>query len=148
MRITKFFRPKNERGTFDEEVYYAVDSYNVDFEDGQNLKDKMTAVDSILRTHQDKVDKIDGMETDIAENRKSIEEVEKKVEDDISELSTTKGNLSQLTGRVDTAEDKIDGLQTDMQSIKEETLKDVETALLTVCSLGPTSLTCSLPEDL
>ena len=148
MKVTKYFRPKNATGTFDEEIYYAVDSHNVDCEDGQNLKDKLTSFNSRITANEDDLANIDEVKSNVESNTKNIQRVDGKADDINKELGTTKQDLGNLTDRVNTAEGNITDLQEDVTKMGDTISTTVNTALETVCYLSSSKLTCTLPEDL
>ena len=148
MKVTKYFRPKNATGTFDEEIYYAVDSHNDDCEDGQNLKDKLTSFNSRIIANEDDLANIDEVKSNVESNTKNIQRVDEKADGINQDLSTTNKNLENLTTRVSTAEGDITDLQKNVTKMEDTISTTVNTALKTVCYLGSSKLTCILPEDL
>lgn len=165
MTRSKFFRTKNDKGSFDENIYFAVDSENVDFEDGQNLKEKMTSVDSSLTSLQNNDE---SMGDSLAENITKLASVEENLSTLSTELSEVKDSLSTtnrtitnlqttvetissktntLEGQVKDNSNNITTLQQGMTSVNSA-ITTINSTLAVTCRMESTSLTCTLPDNL
>ena len=169
MKISKYFRPKNKYGSFDEEIYFAVDSDKVDFEDGQNLKEKMEAANFSISSLQSNYEQIDadmnnaedGIKTQIIEINDRVSVVAGETSDLKQSLSTANAAITSLQKGVDTLTTKTNTLEGEVQSnsknisslqdssreAKEE-IESIQTILSVTCRMESTSLTCTLPDNL
>lgn len=169
MKISKYFRPKNNYGSFDEEIYFAVDSDKVDFKNGQNLEEKMANTDLSISSLQTNYEKInadinnteDGIKVQITEINGRVSIVAGETSNLGQSLSTANAAITSLQKGVDTLTTKtntlegqvqnnnknISSLQDDSKEVKED-IESIQTILSVTCRMESTSLTCTLPDNL
>ena len=165
MKISKFFRSKNDTGTFGEDVYFAVDSDKVDFENGQTLKDKMANTELSISSLQTNYELLDN---EVEEAKEQIVEINDRVSVVAGELSDAKESLAAtnsaiinlqtstntLNSKIGTLEGQVQNNVTDIASLQEgavnteEEITSIKSILAITCRMESTSLTCTLPDNL
>jgi chromosome segregation ATPase len=165
MKISKFFRSKNDTGTFGEDVYFAVDSDKVDFENGQTLKEKMANAELSISSLQTNYELLDN---EVEEAKEQIVEINDRVSVVASEISDAKESLAAtnsaiinlqtstntLNSKIGTLEGQVQNNVTDIASLQEgavnteEEITSIKSILAITCRMESTSLTCTLPDNL
>lgn len=165
MKISKTFRSKNDTGSFDEDIYFAVDSENVDFSDGQNLQTKMTAVNSAISslqaqngTLQETINKVNTTANSNAQSIKTLSSDVSGLNGSVTIINNTVTNLqtsintlnsktSSLEGQIVTHTSDIANLKTNVSNITKD-ISSLNDELALTCRFQATSLTCVLPDNL
>ena len=165
MRVTKYFKPKNDNGKYEEKVYFAVDGKNVDMADGKNLEDKIKDMNTNISNNGETINSLDKKHTtlqakvgaqgnDIADLKTKTANLENSIttsNSSITNLQTSVNTLnsktSSLEGQIATHTSDIANLKTNVSNITKD-ISSLNDELALTCRFQATSLTCVLPDNL
>lgn len=165
MRVTKYFKPKNDNGEYEEKVYFAVDGKNVDMADGNSLEDKIKDMNTNISNNGETINSLDGKHTilqakvgaqgnDIADLKTKTANLENSIttsNSSITNLQTSvtnlNSNVSKITSTVQSNSTNISEMQGDITAL-DNNVSSINSVLSTTCRLEATSLTCTLPDNL
>ena len=107
MRVTKYFKPKNDNGEYEEKVYFAVDGKNVDMADGKNLEDKIKDMNTNISNNGETINSLDGRHTIL----------QAKVGAQGNDIADLQGKTTNLENSITTYENQLLDLQEEISEL-------------------------------
>ena len=162
---TKYFKTKVGEGEFSEEIYFAVDSDNVELTDGSSLTNKITEMEAAISNNKNTINTLDSAVASIntqiggqasqistlTTKTSNLESSLKESNDAITNLQTSVNNLNSKTntmeGTISINSSEIAAAKTSIENLDND-ISDIHDVLATSCILKSTSLTCTLPDNL
>lgn len=162
---SKYFKTKIGEGDFSEEIYFAVDSDNVELTDGSTLTNKIIDIDTAITNNGNTInildsavasmgtqivtqaDQIATLATTTSNLNNSVSTVANNVAVAQTDIETLKQNDTTINGKVQSNTNNITNIKSDITNIKNN-IDTINDTLVTTCRLESTSLTCTLPDNL
>lgn len=168
---SKYFKTKIGEGEFSEEIYFAVESDNVELSDGSKptdgntLTDKIKDIETTITNNGNTINTLDsavasmGTQIKTQENQiltltnttlnlnNSIETMANNIAIAQTDIETLKQNDTTINSKVQSNTNNITNIKSDITNIKSD-IDTINDTLTTTCRLESTSLTCTLPDNL
>ena len=162
---SKYFKTKIGEGEFSEEIYFAVDSDNVELADGSSLTDKIKDIDTTIANNGSNINnlnltvtlinnqietqknQISSLTTKTSNLNNSVDTIANNIADAQIDIETLKQNDITIDSKVQSNTNNITNIKSDITNIKSN-IDTVNDTLATTCKLESTSLTCTLPDNL
>ena len=162
---SKYFKTKIGEGEFSEEIYFAVDSDNVELPNGQILTDKIKDMDATIANDGSNIsnlnltvtlinnqietqkNQISSLTTTTSNLNNSVNTMANNIAITQTDVETLKQNDTIIDSKVQSNTDNITNIKSDITNIKSD-INTTNDTLATTCRLESTSLTCTLPDNL
>lgn len=162
---SKYFKTKIGEGEFSEEIYFAVDSDNVELSDGNTLTNKIKDIDTAIVNNGNTINTLDSavasmstrietqenqistLTTTTSNLNNSVNTMANNVAIAQTDIETLKQNDTTINSKVQSNTNNITNIKNDITNIKSN-ITNINDTLTTTCRLESTSLTCTLPDNL